>query len=179
MSSQAGAVTAREFPTTIPINHENRRVVDSLKQKIARRAYELFEHGGRAEGNDMRHWITVNGVLYAPVGKPGSTQNCTPTPTACGGALVRYTGNFATLPPLPVPGPGNNFNQIPACGTTSQVIPPGPPGSFLCFAFQDEGDFDGVGTDVAAHTEINPTTNQPDTRLVVASWPPPSSGRRR
>jgi hypothetical protein len=126
--------------------------------------------------NDMRHWITVNGVLYAPVGKPGSTQGCTPTTTTCGGALVRYTGNFATLPPLPIPGPSNNFNQIPSCGTTSQTIPPGPAGSLACFAFQDEGDFDGVGTDVVAHTEINPTTNQPDTRLVVATWPPPSAG---
>jgi hypothetical protein len=73
-----------------------------------------------------------------------------------------------------VPGPGNNFNAIPTCGTTSQTIPPGPPGSFACFAFQDEGDFDGVATDVVAHTEIN--NGQPDTRLVVATWPPPSSG---
>jgi HSP20 family molecular chaperone IbpA len=67
MSSQAGAVTAREFPTTIPINHENRRVVDSLKQKVARRAYELFEHGGRAEGNDMRHWLQAESEILSKI----------------------------------------------------------------------------------------------------------------
>lgn len=67
MSSQGGAVTAREFPTTIPINHENRRVVDSLKQKIARRAYELFEHGGRAEANDMRHWLQAESEILSKI----------------------------------------------------------------------------------------------------------------
>jgi HSP20 family molecular chaperone IbpA len=67
MSSQAGAVTAREFPTTIPINHENRRVVDSLKQKVARRAYELFERGGRAEGNDMRHWLQAESEILSKI----------------------------------------------------------------------------------------------------------------
>ena len=67
MSSQAGAVTAREFPTTIPINHENRRVVDSLKEKVARRAYELFERGGRAEGNDMRHWLQAESEILSKI----------------------------------------------------------------------------------------------------------------
>jgi HSP20 family molecular chaperone IbpA len=67
MSSQAGAVTAREFPTTIPINHENRRVVDSLKQRVARRAYELFERGGRAEGNDMRHWLQAESEILSKI----------------------------------------------------------------------------------------------------------------
>jgi HSP20 family molecular chaperone IbpA len=67
MSSQAGAVTAREFPTTIPINHENRRVVDSLKQKVARRAYELFERGGRAEGHDMRHWLQAESEILSKI----------------------------------------------------------------------------------------------------------------
>jgi HSP20 family molecular chaperone IbpA len=67
MSSQTGAVTARDFPTTIPINHENRRVVDSLKHKIARRAYELFELGGRAEGNDMRHWLQAESEILSKI----------------------------------------------------------------------------------------------------------------
>jgi hypothetical protein len=106
--------------------------------------------------NDMRHWITVGGVLYAPVGKPGSA----------GGALVQYTGNFAVLPTPPVPVPGNNFNQIPICGTTSPTIPPAPPGAFQCFAFQNVGNFDGVGTDAVVH----------EGRIFAATWPPPGSG---
>jgi HSP20 family molecular chaperone IbpA len=67
MSSQAAAVTAREFPTTIPINHENRRVVNRLKQKVARRAYELFERAGRAEGNDMRHWLQAESEILSKI----------------------------------------------------------------------------------------------------------------
>ena len=106
--------------------------------------------------SDMRHWLTVNGVLYAPVGKPSQA----------GGAMVRYTGNFANLPVPPVPGPGNNYNQIAACGTTSSTIPPQASPTSQCFSFQDVGDFDGVGTDVVLH----------EGRLFAATWPPPSAG---
>jgi HSP20 family molecular chaperone IbpA len=52
---------------TIAINHENRRVVDSLKQKVALRAYELFERGGRAEGNDMRHWLQAESEILSKI----------------------------------------------------------------------------------------------------------------
>jgi hypothetical protein len=75
MSSQAGAVTARDFPTTIPVNHENRRVVDSLKQKVARRAYELFERGGRAEGNDMRHWLQAESEILSKIAEIRETSS--------------------------------------------------------------------------------------------------------
>jgi len=75
MSSQAGAVTAKESPTTIAINHENRRVVDSLKQKVARRAYELFERGGRAEGNDMRHWLQAESEILSKIAEIRETSS--------------------------------------------------------------------------------------------------------
>jgi HSP20 family molecular chaperone IbpA len=67
MSSQTGAVTARDVSTTIPINHENRRVVDKLKEKISRRAYELFEGGGNADGDDLRHWLQAESELLGKV----------------------------------------------------------------------------------------------------------------
>ena len=67
MSSQTGAVTARDVSTTIPINHENRRVVDKLKEKIARRAYELFEGGGNADGDDLRHWLQAESEVLSKV----------------------------------------------------------------------------------------------------------------
>ena len=67
MSSQTGAVTARDVSTTIPINHENRRVVDKLKDKIARRAYELFERDGNADGGDLRHWLQAESELLSKV----------------------------------------------------------------------------------------------------------------
>lgn len=67
MSSHTGAITAREFPTTIPINHENRHVIDNLKQKVSRRAYELFERGGRAAGHDMRHWLQAESEILSKI----------------------------------------------------------------------------------------------------------------
>jgi HSP20 family molecular chaperone IbpA len=67
MSSQTGAVTARDFSTTIPINHKNRRVVDRLKEQVARRAYELFERGGNADGDDLQHWLQVESELLAKI----------------------------------------------------------------------------------------------------------------
>ena len=67
MSSQTGAVTARDFSTTIPINHENRRLVESLKERVARRAYELFERGGHANGNALQHWLQAESELLAKI----------------------------------------------------------------------------------------------------------------
>jgi HSP20 family molecular chaperone IbpA len=67
MSSQSGAVTARDVSTTIPINHENRRAVDKLKEKIERRAYELFESGKNADGDDLRHWLQAESEILGKV----------------------------------------------------------------------------------------------------------------
>jgi HSP20 family molecular chaperone IbpA len=67
MSSPTGAATARDFSTTIPINQENRRVVDSMKEKVARRAYELFERGGNADGDDLQHWLQAESELLAKI----------------------------------------------------------------------------------------------------------------
>jgi len=67
MSSQTGAVAARDLSTTIPINQENRRAVESLKEKVARRAYELFERGGRASGDDLQHWLQAESELLGTI----------------------------------------------------------------------------------------------------------------
>ena len=67
MSSQTGAVTVRDVSTTIPINQENRRAVDRLKEKISQRAYELFERDGNADGDDLRHWLQAESELLSKV----------------------------------------------------------------------------------------------------------------
>jgi len=104
---------------------------------------------------DQRHWLTYNGALYAP----------TTLASANGGAVVQYTGNFRNIPTV-IPGPGNGYNAIPICGTTDQHVP--PQSTFSCFAFQQVGLLPtGTGTDIATHTENG------DTRLYVATWPPP------
>jgi HSP20 family molecular chaperone IbpA len=38
-----------------------------MKHKVARRAYELFERGGRAEGHDMRHWLQAESEILSKI----------------------------------------------------------------------------------------------------------------
>lgn len=104
---------------------------------------------------DQRHWLNYNGALYAPTAAAG----------AKGGLVLQYTGNFKNIPTI-TPGPGNHFNSIPVCGTPDQHVP--PQGTYVCFAFQPVGVLPtGTGTDIAVHTENG------DTRIYVATWPPP------
>jgi HSP20 family protein len=41
--------------------------VDRLYENISRRAFELFERDGRANGNHMRHWLEAESELLHPV----------------------------------------------------------------------------------------------------------------
>jgi HSP20 family protein len=41
--------------------------INRIHGAIARRAYELFEREGRAEGNDVRHWLEAEKELLLPV----------------------------------------------------------------------------------------------------------------
>jgi len=109
--------------------------------------YQLFGY------NDQRHWVINNGVYYAPSGQAYSGGP--------GGHLLRYRGNFQDLPPLPTPSASNGYGQIPNCGTTYPFTEP----TYACFAFEDVGDFDGVGTDAA----------NSQGRIFVANWPEPGA----
>jgi hypothetical protein len=80
--------------------------------------------------NNIRKFLNINGVIYAGVGK--ITQ---------GGAVLRYTGSFATIPP-PVRGQG--AGTCPAC-----------------FSFQTVGALDSDAAYLALHNG----------RMYVATWP--------
>jgi HSP20 family molecular chaperone IbpA len=41
--------------------------INHIHDAIARRAFELFEREGRAEGNDVRHWLEAEKELLLPV----------------------------------------------------------------------------------------------------------------
>jgi hypothetical protein len=110
---------------------------------------------------DQRHWLTYNGVMYAPVAAAGGN----------GGAVLQYIGNFDNVPPAPTPSADNKFNAIIPCGTSDTQYPLTQI-TYACFAFQEVGVLPtGTGTDIALHTELNNGVS--DTRIYVATWPPP------
>jgi HSP20 family protein len=41
--------------------------IERLYQAVSRRAYELFEHGGRVHGNDMNHWLEAEKEFLQPM----------------------------------------------------------------------------------------------------------------
>ena len=41
--------------------------IDSICHEVARRAYQLFEGGGRQEGHDVEHWLAAESELLCPV----------------------------------------------------------------------------------------------------------------
>jgi len=41
--------------------------INRLHDAIARRAFELFERDGRADGNDVRHWLEAEREFLRPV----------------------------------------------------------------------------------------------------------------
>jgi hypothetical protein len=105
--------------------------------------------------SDSRHWLNYQGVLYVAAFKPGST----------GGALMRYTGNMAVIPPS-APSALNLFNAIPLCGSQFGAAPVA--GAPNCVAFQDVGDFDTPASEVTVAPDGTPDAG----RIFVGTWAP-------
>jgi len=63
--------------------------------------------GTLAGYDNIRKFLTVDGVIYAGVGK-----------TSTGGSVLRYTGSFASIPP---PSPGQGAGTCSACFTFDTV----------------------------------------------------------
>jgi hypothetical protein len=84
--------------------------------------------------NNIRRWQALGGIQYAGVGKSGGL----------GGGVVRFVGNFATVPPAPAPG-----GPVPVCPA--------------CFLTQTVANFDGEGAYITASGN----------RLFVTTWPKP------
>jgi|SRR5271170_6502342 len=57
MKTSTPAVKAKETPSPEQLELKNLEAVNLLNEQISRRAYELFERGGRAEGQDLLHWV--------------------------------------------------------------------------------------------------------------------------
>jgi HSP20 family molecular chaperone IbpA len=75
VTSQTGTVTERDVSSTVLINHENRHLVESFKERVARRAYELYACGGGADGDHLQHWLRAESELLASVPEVRETSS--------------------------------------------------------------------------------------------------------
>ncbi len=121
--------------------------------------------------SDMRHWLTyhdptTNAVtLYGAVFKPSNS-------TTGFGALMRFTGSFAALPPVPVSSASNSFNAVPLCGSASTAAaPPVTAPTYDCVSFQDVGDLPTSASEVL----LAPAGTADAGRVFVGTWPPQGS----
>jgi HSP20 family molecular chaperone IbpA len=57
MKTLTATVKAKDASPSTPVQLKNQEVVDRLNDRIARRAYEMFELGGSTDGEHLRHWL--------------------------------------------------------------------------------------------------------------------------
>jgi len=57
MKTITATAKANDATPSTPIQLKNREVLDRLNDQIARRAYEMFEQGGGADGEHLQHWL--------------------------------------------------------------------------------------------------------------------------
>src|SRR6266403_5198696 len=67
MSSQSTATTSKGSSSPIPANSAIHQVYDRIRERIARRAYDLYQQDGNQPGRDMRHWLQAESEILTDV----------------------------------------------------------------------------------------------------------------
>src|SRR6266478_3349213 len=67
MSSQSAATTSKGSSSPIPANSAIHQVYDRIRERIARRAYDLYQQNGNQDGQDMRHWLQAESEILSEV----------------------------------------------------------------------------------------------------------------
>ena len=67
MSSQSAATTSKRSSSPIPANSAMHPVYDRIRERIARRAYDLYQQDGNRPGQDMRHWLQAECEILTDV----------------------------------------------------------------------------------------------------------------
>ena len=67
MSSQSAATTSKGSSSPIPANSAIRQVYDRIRERITRRAYDLYQQDGNRPGQDMRHWLQAESEILTEV----------------------------------------------------------------------------------------------------------------
>lgn len=57
MKIATATVKAKDLSSSTPLSLKNQEVLEQLNDRIARRAYEIFERSGGVHGQHLRHWL--------------------------------------------------------------------------------------------------------------------------
>jgi len=67
MSSQSAATPSKGSSSPIPANSPINQVYDRVRERIARRAYDLYQQDGNQPGHDLRHWLQAESEILTEV----------------------------------------------------------------------------------------------------------------
>ena len=67
MSSRSAATTSKGTSSPIPTNSAMHQVYDRIRERIARRAYDLYQQDATQPGQDMRHWLQAECEILTDV----------------------------------------------------------------------------------------------------------------
>ena len=67
MSTQSAATTSKGSSSPIPANSAMHQVHGRIRERIARRAYDLYQQDGNQPGQDMRHWLQAESEILTDV----------------------------------------------------------------------------------------------------------------
>jgi HSP20 family molecular chaperone IbpA len=67
MSSRSAATPTKDPASSIPINAAKDHVHRRVKERIAGRAYDIFQQRGNHHGEDMRHWLQAESEILNQV----------------------------------------------------------------------------------------------------------------
>jgi HSP20 family molecular chaperone IbpA len=67
MSSPSAAAPSKDSSFAIPVNSTPERVHDRVRERIANRAYDLYQQDGGGHGQDMRHWLQAESEILRDV----------------------------------------------------------------------------------------------------------------
>jgi HSP20 family molecular chaperone IbpA len=63
MASQTAPAKSKEAPAIVPVNSSKQPLHERAQSRIASRAYELYEQGGRNHGDDRAHWLRAESEI--------------------------------------------------------------------------------------------------------------------
>src|SRR6266478_3017428 len=67
MSSRSAATQSKDTPSTVAVNIKKDQVRYRVNERIAGRAYDLYQQEGNRHGEDMRHWLQAESEILSSV----------------------------------------------------------------------------------------------------------------